>query len=67
MHFGIGFLDHSEDTDKLILGVNNYSGDEAHTLLNLYFKPILEITRIFKKKFYKLKNYFQKKFILKEI
>ena len=58
---------HSEDTDKLILGVNNYSGDEAHTLLNLYFKPILEITRIFKKKFYKLKNYFQKKFILKEI
>ena len=56
---------HSEDTDSLILGVDAYQGDEAHTLTNLYFKPILEIINIFKRKFIKFKSYFQKKFTLR--
>ena len=51
---------HSEETDNLILGVEHHNGEEVHTLKNLYFKPILEIVRIFKIKFNKFKNYFHK-------
>ena len=58
---------HSEDIDKLILGVDNYSGDEVHTLTNLYFKPITEISQISKKKFFKLKNFYQKISIIRRV
>ena len=56
---------HSEDTDTLILGIEKHSGDETHTLTNLYFRPIMEILVIFKKQINKFKSYFQKKFVLR--
>ena len=62
-----GSLHHSEDTDKLLLGIEKNPGETTHVLSNLYFKPFLEIYKIIGKKSFKLKNYFQKKNILKRI
>ena len=58
---------HSEDTDNLILGVDRHTGDEAHSLRNLYLSPISEISEIFKKKFKKFKSLFQKIFIVRRV
>ena len=62
-----GSLHHSEDSDKLILGIEKNPNEVTHTLTNLYIQPFLEIYRIINKKFFTLKNYFQKKIILKRI
>ena len=58
---------HSEETDCLILGVDSHSRDETHTLVSLYFKPILEITGILKRKLNEFISYLQKKFILRRV
>jgi sterol desaturase/sphingolipid hydroxylase (fatty acid hydroxylase superfamily) len=58
---------HSEDTEKLVLGVDNHLETDAHNLTNLYFNPILEIIVIFKIRLNKFKNYFQKIFIVRRI
>ena len=60
-----GSLHHSEDTDQLILGIEKDPNNATHTLKNLYFKPILEIFKIIGNKCLKLKNFFQKKIILR--
>lgn len=62
-----GSLHHSEDIEKLTLGIEKESNDSTHTLSNLYFKPFLEIYRIIRKKFFKLKNYIHKTNILRRI
>ena len=51
---------HSEETDNLVLGINNYAGNEIHTLKNLYLIPLLEIIKICQKKFKKFKYYLKK-------
>ena len=56
---------HSEDIDKLTLGVELNPDPKTHNLLTLYFKPIKEIILIFKKKLNKLKSYYQKLLILR--
>ena len=58
---------HSEDTDSLVLGIDNNKGPEIHKLSNLYFQPIIEIKDILKKKFNKFKIYFQKKSTLRRV
>ena len=62
-----GSLHHSEDTDKLKLGIEEYPTKSTHTLSNLYFQPLFEIYRIVSKKIFKLKNYFHKKKQLRRI
>ena len=62
-----GSLHHSEDIEKLTLGIEKESNDSTHTLSNLYFKPFLEIYGIISKKFFKLKNYLHKRNILRRI
>lgn len=58
---------HSEDTDKLILGIEKNPNETTHTLISLYFNPFVEIYKIISKKTIKLKNYFQKKNILRRV
>ena len=62
-----GSLHHSEDTDKLVLGIEKNPSIKAHTLTTLYFKPLVEIYKIISKKIFKLKKYFQKNNILRRI
>jgi sterol desaturase/sphingolipid hydroxylase (fatty acid hydroxylase superfamily) len=62
-----GSLHHSVDTDTLILGIDKQSNDSTHQLKNLYFMPLLEIYKISKKKFFKIKNYFHNKNKLRRI
>ena len=60
-------LHHSEDTDKLTLGIDKNISENTHNLINIYFKPIIEILGIIKNKFNKFKNYLLRKNILKRI
>ncbi len=62
-----GSFHHSEDTDNLTLGIEKNPSNFTHNLSNLYLKPFLEIYKIIIKKSFKLKNYFQKKNMLKRI
>ena len=52
-----GSLNHSEDTDKLILGVTENEPLETHGLYNLYVIPLIEIFQIMSIKRNALFNY----------
>ena len=62
-----GSLHHSEDIDKLVLGLEKNPSIKTHNLTTLYFKPFVEIYKIISKNIFKLKNFFQKNNILKRI
>ena len=62
-----GSLHHSEDTDKLVLGIEKNPSIKVHTLTTLYFRPFLEIYMTINRKILKLKNFFQKNNILRRI
>ena len=52
-----GSLNHSEDTDKLILGVTENEPLETHGLYNLYVIPLIDIFQIMSIKRNALFNY----------
>ena len=62
-----GSLHHSEDTDKLTLGIGNDSSEKIHTLTNLYFKPITEMIMMINIMINKFKDYLIKKTIIKNL
>ncbi|MAV82043.1 MAG: sterol desaturase [Pelagibacteraceae bacterium] len=54
-----GSLHHSEEAEKLTLGISKKSNENTHTLKNLYFGPIKEILSISVIKFNKLFNFYK--------
>ena len=62
-----GSLHHSEDTDKLILGIEKNSSTTSQNVTNLYFQPFVEIYKIINRKIFKLKKLLSKKNILRRI
>ncbi len=61
--WAFGSLNHSEETDKLILGVKENDNLEPHSLFNLYLRPITEIYAIISMKLKHLLNYLQTKIV----
>ena len=57
-----GSLNHSEDTDHLILGIKENDIEEPHSLSSLYIKPILEISRIINFRWNSVFNYLRRKY-----